>query len=104
MDQEKINIIMICVYAQIFTNNHRLLWNSPSWRQVKIRSADRGRISLPVYYFFCLFKNRVKLLQEELKLTLFQINIISLVKRIFHLFIYRPDLITWAEAVTPISA
>ena len=67
LDKEKINIIMICVRAQLFTNNHRLLRNSPSWRQFKIRSADQGRISLPVHYFFCLFKNRVKSLQEELK-------------------------------------
>ena len=67
VDKEKINIIMICVRAQMFTNNHRLLRHSPSWRQFKIRSADRGRISLPVHYFFGLFKNRVKSLQEELK-------------------------------------
>ena len=33
-----------------------------------------------------------------------EINIISLVKRIFYLFIYLPDLITRAEAVTPVSA
>ena len=67
VDKEKIKLIMICVRTQMFTNSHRLLWNSPSWRQFKIRSADRGRISLSVHYFFCLFKNRVKTLQEELK-------------------------------------
>ena len=67
VDKEKIKLIMICVHAQMFTNNHKLLRNSPSWRQFKIRCADRGRISLPVHYFFCLFKNRVKSLQEELK-------------------------------------
>ena len=59
---------MICVRTQMFTNNHRLLRNSPSWRQFKIRSADQGCISLLVYYrFICLFKNRVKSLQEELE-------------------------------------
>ena len=73
MDKEKINIIMICVRAQMFSNNHRLLWNSQSWRQFKIRSADQGRISLMVHYFFCLFKNRVKSLKEELKLKLFRL-------------------------------
>ena len=92
VDKEKIpfNIIMICVCAQMFTNNHRLLRNSPSWPQFKIRSADQGHISLSVHYFFCLFKNRV-----------IEINIISLVKRIFYLFI-RPN--TRAEAVTSVSA
>ena len=59
VDKEKIKLIMICVHAQMFTNNHRLLWNSPFWRPFKIRSANRGRILLPVHYFFCLFKNRV---------------------------------------------
>ena len=67
MDKEKFNIIMICVRVQMFTNNHRLLRNSPSWRQFKIRSAEQGRILLPVHYLFCLFKTRVKLLQVELK-------------------------------------
>ena len=28
VDKEKIKLIMICVHAQMFTNNHRLLWNS----------------------------------------------------------------------------
>ena len=63
VDKEKVNIIM---HAQLFTNNHRLLWNSPSWRQFKIRSASQGRIPLPVHYFFCLFKNRVNSLQEKI--------------------------------------
>ena len=67
VDKEKINIIMICARTQMFTNNHRLSGNSPSWPKFKIRSADRGRISLPVYYFFCLFNYRVKSLQKELK-------------------------------------
>ena len=31
--RRKSNIIMICVLTQMFTNNHRLLRNSPSWRQ-----------------------------------------------------------------------
>ena len=74
VNKEKMNIIMICVRAQLFTNNHRLLWNSPSWRQFKIRSADftSGTLFLlfiqqplfsnkvghfPVHYFFCLFNN-----------------------------------------------
>ena len=81
VDKEKINLIMICVRTQLFTNNDRLLRNSPSWRQFKIRSADlrlvpcpnvpvyadRSLISILVHYFFCLLKNRVKSLQEELK-------------------------------------
>ena len=67
VDKEKIKFIMICVHTQMFTNNHRLLRNSPSCQQFKIRSSDRGHISLAVHYFFCLFKNRVKSLQEELK-------------------------------------
>ena len=67
VDKEKINIIMICVRTQMFTNNHRLLDNSPSWPQFKIRSGDRGRISFPVHYFFCLCKKSVKSLQKELK-------------------------------------
>ena len=58
------NIIMTCVGAQLFTNNHKLLWNSPSWRQFKIRS---GGVSLQVHYFLSLFKNRVKSLQDLLK-------------------------------------
>ena len=61
VDKEKMNIIMICVRTQMFTNNDSLLWNSPSLPQFKIRSADQGGISLPAYYFFCLFNNRVKL-------------------------------------------
>ena len=61
------NIIMVCARAQMFTNNDRLLRNSPSLPQFKIRSADQGRISHPVHYFFCLFNNRVKSLQEKLK-------------------------------------
>ena len=67
VDKGKIKLIMICVRAHMFTNNHRLLRNSPSWRQFKIRYADQGGIALPVHYFFCLFKNSVKLLQEEFK-------------------------------------
>ena len=81
VDKEKIKLIMICVHAQLFTNSDRLLRNSPSWRQFKIRSADRrlvpcpnvpvyadrSHISIPVHNFFCLLKNRVKSLQEELK-------------------------------------
>ena len=63
----EIYVIMICVRTQMFTNNHKLLRNRPSWRQLKIRSANLGRISLPVHYFFCLLKNHVKSLQEELK-------------------------------------
>ena len=58
---------MICAHDQMFTNNHRLLQIAHSWPQFKIRSADQGRISLPVHYFFCLLRNRVKSLQEELK-------------------------------------
>ena len=38
---------MIC--AQMFTNNDRLLRNSPSLPQFKIRSADQGRISLLIH-------------------------------------------------------
>ena len=71
MDKEKISIIMICARTQMFTNNHRLLGNSPSWPQFKIRSTDRGRISLPVHYFFCLFNKSVKSLQKELKKAVF---------------------------------
>ena len=41
VDKEKIKLIMICVRTQLFTNNDRLLRNSPSWRQFKIRSADQ---------------------------------------------------------------
>ena len=81
VDKEKIKLIMIDVRTQLFTNNDRLLQNSPSWRQFKIRSADRrlvpspngpvyadrSRISILVHYFFCLLKNRVKSLQQELK-------------------------------------
>ena len=80
VDKEKIKLIMICVRTQ-FTNIDRLLRNSSSWRQFKIRSADRrlvpcpnvpvyanrSCISIPVHYFFCLLKNHVKSLQEELK-------------------------------------
>ena len=97
VDKEKIKLIMICVHTQLFTNNDRLLRNSPSWRQFKIRSADcrmvpcpnvpvyadRSHISIPVHYFFCLLKNRVKSLQVELKLTLFH----SLNKYSIYLFI-----------------
>ena len=83
VDKEKIKLIKICVRAQMFKNNHRLLQNSPSWRQFKIMSADQGCISLPIHYFFCLFKNRVKIIARRIK-----INIISLVKQIFSLFIY----------------
>ena len=90
---------MICVRTQMFTNNHRLLWNSPSWRQFKIRSASQGRISLLVYYFFFLLKNRVKLLQEELKKTLFHL----LNEYSIYLFIDL-NLVTRAEAVTSVSA
>ena len=62
---------MICAHTQVFTNNHRLLQNSPSWPQFKITSADQGRISLPVHYSFGSFTKRVKSLQEELKQAVF---------------------------------
>ena len=81
VDKEKIKLIMICVRTQLFTNNDRLLRNSPSWRKFKIRSADRRLVPCPnlpvnadrilisilVHYFFCLLKNHVESLQEELK-------------------------------------
>ena len=60
MDKEKINIIMICVRTQMFTNNHRLLGNSPSWPQFKIGSADRGCISFPVHISFVYSKKNKK--------------------------------------------
>ena len=64
---------MICAREQMFTNNQRLLQNSPSWPQFKIKSVNQGRISLPIHYFFCLFNNRVKSLQEELKYAVFHL-------------------------------
>ena len=36
VDEEKMNIIMICVPTQMFTNNDRLLRNSPSLPQFKV--------------------------------------------------------------------
>ena len=74
---------MICVRAQMLTNNHRLLQNSPSWGQFKIMSADQGRISLTGTLYLLFIQNRVKIIARRIK-----INIISLVKQIFSLFIH----------------
>ena len=35
--------------------------------------ASQGRFSLPVPYFFCLFKKHVKTLQERSKLAVFDL-------------------------------
>ena len=84
----------------MFTNKHRGLWNSPSWPQFKITSASQGRIPLSVHYFFCTFTNRVKSLQKELKYAVFHLLTEYFITGIYLLL----DLITRAEAVTPVSA
>ena len=82
----------------MLTNSHRLLRNSPPWRQFKIRSANRKCILFPVHYFLFIQK------PCQIIVRRIEINIISIVKRIFYLFIYRSDLIIRAEAVTSVSA
>ena len=51
VDKEKMNIIMIRVRTQMFTNNDRLLRNRPSLPKFKIRLPIRA-VSLPAHYFF----------------------------------------------------
>ena len=70
------NIIMICVRTQTTIDYCGIA-------HLGNNSKSGPPISLPVHYFFCLFNNRVKSLQDLLK-----ISSISLVNRIFHLFIY----------------
>ena len=71
---------MICAHAQMFTNNHIPYSNSCT--------------------LFLLFTQQpCQIIARRIK-----ISSISLVYRILYLFIYLPDLITRAEAVTPISA
>ena len=93
VDKEEIKLIMICVRTQLFTDNDRLLQNSPSWRQFKIRSADRRLVPCPnepVYkpYFnsgtlFLLFEKPYQIIARRI-----EINIILPIKQIFYLFIY----------------
>ena len=55
VDREEITTIMICARAQML----RFLRNSPSWPNFKIRSADQGRFSLPLHYFFFFYFKKI---------------------------------------------
>ena len=100
VNKEKFNIIMFCVHAQMFTNNQKLLQNSPSWRTFKIRSADQGSISLPVHYFFVYSKT----VSNQIIASRFEIKIIHLLNECSVYLFIDLNLVTRAEAVTSVSA
>ena len=74
---------MICVRTQMFTNNHRLLRNSPYWQQVKIRSADRGDHFR--YIISLVYSKKCQIIAKRI-----EINIIIPVKRIFYFLFIDP--------------
>ena len=87
---------MICVHTQMFTNNHRLLRNSPSWPQFKIRLSPYF-ISSTIFLLFT--QQPCQIIARRIKTG--NISLVNLPNILFIYLLIRP--ITRAEAVTPVS-
>ena len=83
----------------MFTNNHRLLQNSPSWPQFKIRSAIVKAVFHFRYIISLFIQQPYQIIARRI-----EIFIISLVKRIFNDLFIDPTYLLRVEAVTPVSA
>ena len=81
VDKEKLNIIMICVRTQLFTTIDYCGIAHP---------GDNSKSGLPIEPYFTSGTLFLLFIRKPCQFIArkIEINIISLVKRIFHLFIY----------------